>query len=180
MPSCRQQTRQETCHWIHRQSVLFTLMEFFMCSPNQSWVCVHVPDPDSVGVFGVVFQASVGLSGSWAMKHKVSIPHNFSEQIRAPRGRFHSWFRLYITRRWRLNHSDSGVYQERDSAGQPAWSPFRWISWDVHQHSNNTHTFTHTPISGTTGSSLNWSLHSRSSQSPQCDVHQISEEHLPN
>ncbi len=57
-------------------------------------VCVRgqlcVMRPGSVGVLGVVFLASVGLSGSFAMKHTVSIPHNLYEQIRALRGRSHS------------------------------------------------------------------------------------------
>lgn len=52
--------------------------------------CLSAMRPGSVGVFGVVFLASVGLSGSFAIKHTFSIPHNLYEQIRALWGRFHS------------------------------------------------------------------------------------------
>lgn len=51
---------------------------------------LSVMRPDSVGVFGVVFLASVGLSGTVAIKHTFSIPHNSYEQIRALWGHFHS------------------------------------------------------------------------------------------
>ena len=92
------------------------------------------------------------------MKHTVSIPHNLYEQIAALRGHFHSWFRSYITERWRLNHSDSGVYQERlwrcwrhscnlllhlhssssSSSNLQSWTTlkniFCWFSWNVRQH----------------------------------------------
>lgn len=77
-----------------------------------------------------VFLSSVGLSGSVAIKHTVSIPRNLYEQIRALWGLFQPWFSSYITEKMKIKSLWlwylSGEKLYRSTSAEERTKPICW------------------------------------------------------